>query len=160
MVLTELLAGLVKTKMSKNKQNGFSLIEVLIVLLIAGILLSFSIYSVNLLDKQRQNSNITQLKNTVHSIQRKVQMLNFKMRMRAIVEKQKQKIIIEYFNIEKRAWLTDNTIKMISLKDENINTDVVFIEFHPNGFITDGIFCIDNECVNIAKLVQERAVVE
>lgn len=142
--------------MLENRQNGFSLIEVLIVLLIAGILLSFSVYSVNLLDKQHQNSTITQLKNNINSIQRKAQMLNFPMRIRHITEEKNQKIITEYFNANKRAWLLDSTMNIVALDNDSFSMSTPFIEVRPSGFITQGTFCIDDKCENVAELAQDQ----
>lgn len=157
MALTALLVVRAKTKMLQNRQNGFSLIEVLIVLLIAGILLSFSIYSVNLLDKQRQNSLITQLQNQISSVKHKAQMLNFLMRIRHIVEKDSQRIVVEYFNVEQRVWLLDKNIKSVQLTDEKIDINTPFIDIRANGFITQSTLCVNDECVEIGQLVDNNA---
>ncbi len=145
-----LLAEVGKMPISGNNQHGFSLLELLIVLFIAGILLSFSVFSVNLLNKHNQNSVITQLQNQVQSAQHRAKMFNFLMRIRLYedeADEDRQRIVTERFNfnfdIDKQKWVTESEIP---LTDEVVTMTSPFIVINPNGFITDGEICINEQC--------------
>ncbi len=155
MAKTALLAGQVRMPTLGNNQRGFTLIELLIVILIVGIVSSLSVYSVNLVSQQTQNSFVTKLQNQVQSARHKAQLYNFSMRIRLLEEgkdNETQQIIVEYFDVDKQIWRLDTKLDKITLSNQQtILMDQPLIEIGANGFITDGQICIDDECWKSAK---------
>ena len=140
--------AVVKTKMLANKQNGFSLIELLVVLLIAGILLGAAAYSIRLLNQQQQTDLTIQLKNQIQATQHKSALFNWLMRIRLLTEKQQQRIVAERFDFDKYSWQIDGSIDAIQLADDAlVNMERQFLLVMPNGFTTNSNVCIDDACI-------------
>lgn len=135
-----------KTKMLKNKQSGFSLIELLIVLLIAGILLAVSTYSLNLVSKQEENVSINLLRDKLSAAKHTAQIYNFEMRLISQSIEDKQTLIVQVLHPVKQVWQNSKQIPPLMLTDANVQFDPYPILIKPNGFITPGTICIDEHC--------------
>ena len=136
-----------------NKQNGFTLIELLIVLLIIGVLVSVSVYSLNLVRTTQKDKNIVKIKRLLHQTRHKSQMYNQQMRIRQNQDQETKSpsLIAEFFDVDKQQWSLDTSIEVLKFVELEFEIGADIIMLNPNGFITDTELCLNQTCVNSVK---------
>jgi prepilin-type N-terminal cleavage/methylation domain-containing protein len=133
----------------KNKGNhyinpmiakGFTLIEILVVVLIIGTLVSLATISLNTLSQSPSQKIFNQLSKQISQSKTTAKIKNIIVAL--IINTKKKQSTIFYFNSEQQKWLINKEIKPIKFDKTIVEVDVEKIEIKPNGFITQAIINI------------------
>jgi prepilin-type N-terminal cleavage/methylation domain-containing protein len=121
-------------------QKGFTLIEILVVVLIIGTLISLATISLNTLSQSPSQKAFNQLSKQISQSKKLAKIKNVIVAL--IINTKKKQSTVFYFNSEEQKWLINKEIKVIKLDKTIVEIDVEKIEIKPNGFITQAIIKI------------------
>lgn len=139
MALTAKLAVKMKIQMSAIKNKGFTLVELLIVLLIIGVIASVATLSINAARPSQAQLLFSQLKNQALSLKKTAQLKNIKFRL-IITDSQST---VERRNPQNEQWEShDSTPLKFKAKNVVITSEKSKILFFPNGYVTSSIISL------------------
>lgn len=133
-----------------NKNNGFTLVELLVVLLIIGILSSVAVISINAARPSKSQQLFNKLKNQFqlsvdHAQLKNVSLQLFIQPLENKDDKEEDiyyQLKIQQFNSDSGKWNDHSGLmsKLPKWKNTQISNEQNIISILPNGFITPGIF--------------------
>jgi prepilin-type N-terminal cleavage/methylation domain-containing protein len=133
------LAERMKIQTSAIKNKGFTLVELLVVLLIIGVIASIATLSINTARPSQVQLLFSQLKNQVLSSKKTAQLKNIKLRL-IITDNQST---VEHHNPQNGQWVShNNTVPKSKLKGAIITSEKSKILFFPNGYVTSSVISL------------------
>ncbi len=123
--------AVMKIPISATKNKGFTLVELLIVLLVIGIITTVAMLSINAARPSPMQLLLAQFKNQVQLSKHTAQLKNLDIRI-LITSNQSS---VERLNPKTQKWEVSN-IPALTWKEVSVSTDQVTITISPNGYIT------------------------
>ena len=137
------LVEMMKIQMSITGSKGFTLVELLIVLLIIGVITSVATLSINTARPSQAQLLFNQLKNQVMMSQKIAQLKNAQLRI-TITESQSK---VDRLNPQTQQWESSN-IPSINYMNILVTSDESEILILPNGYITPSDISFDQNNTN------------
>lgn len=134
------------------KNNGFTLIEILVVVLIIGTLISLATLSLNTLSQPPSQKIYNQLSKQISQSKTIAKIKNVIIALK--IDSKKKQSIAYYFDSDKQKWLKTKEIKTVKFDKILVASDVEKIEIKPNSFITQAIITItDNDKILVLHTI-------
>ncbi len=134
------LVEMMKIQTSITGSKGFTLVELLIVLLIVGVITSVAMLSINAARPSQAQLLFNQLKNQVVMSQKTAQLKNVQLRL-IFVDNQSN---VEKLNPQSQQWESSN-IASVEWKNITISSDELEISILPNGYITPSVISLEQD---------------
>ena len=132
--------------------NGFTLIEILVVVLIIGTLVSLASLSLNTLSQPPSQKIYNQLSKQIAQSKTIAKMKNVIIALK--IDPKKKQSTAFYFDSSNQKWLKSETIKAVKFDKILVASDVEKIEIKPNSFITQAIITItDNDKILVLQTI-------
>lgn len=152
------LAAVVKNKIftANSKTNkGFTLIEILVVLVIIASTISIAIFSINLARPSPAQIFYQQLQNQISASKKFSQ--NYNIPMRISINADEEKFVVYQLNVENNKWNINNNIKAVEFNKIDVVYDLENINILPNGFINNVIITItDGDKILIINTINDK----
>ena len=137
------LVEMMKIQTSITGSKGFTLVELLIVLLIVGVITSVAMLSINAARPSQAQLLFNQLKNQVISSQKTAQLKNVQLRL--IITNDQSKV--ERLNPQTQQWIPSN-IPSLRWKNITLTSEDSEIFILPNGFVTSSVISLNQGEIN------------
>ena len=134
---------MLKFHKNKIKQQGFTLIELVIVIAIISTIVGISILSINLARPSAGMIFSEKLKNNIDLSERFSK--NYNKATKIFIDEKKKKIIFYWLDSKTNKWHINKDINQINFNKFNIVADLQNINILPNGFINKNIITINQD---------------